>query len=330
MGKHNGSWSPIYGQAWTHAKTLAACEWLVENGKRISPDFAPFLVLGWLNRLCIWCIDNRRADGSLAGLTPARLAAIAWPEAIEGGARASTAGETMLGALRVGGFVEGEPATIHDFYDHHGALLALRRVNENVEHQRAAGKASAAARRARDGHALPPNAPNRTGSIPPNPTGTAITEPGGYGEDRTRRVEQTPYPLTGPDLTGPSVCADQTTQQPEPERGYAATEPPSLSEPNGPGRSRSQEAAQPPDDEDAARAAAETNRRWTVVSAVRYAIDCSPIQAAESVEQLAGWGMTLDQIHDAAKRTTGGKQKPWEWRARVHKQHLDATNGSIA
>lgn len=125
MGRHNGSWSPVYGQAWTHPKTGRASAWLVVHGKRITSAIAPFLVLGWLNRLCVWCLGNSET-GSLAGLSAARIATLAWPEAIEGGMPAPKAGEAILGALRAGGFVVGDPPRIHDFADHHSRILKER------------------------------------------------------------------------------------------------------------------------------------------------------------------------------------------------------------
>ena len=65
MPRHNGTWSPIYGQAWDHAKTRAAVEVVLAAGHR--PMYAHSLVIGWLNRLNLWCLRGSES-GRIAHL----------------------------------------------------------------------------------------------------------------------------------------------------------------------------------------------------------------------------------------------------------------------
>src|SRR5688572_4739865 len=87
MARKNGTWSPIYGQAWSHEKTARAASVVASAGNHRR--YAPFLVLGWVNRLNIWCLENHRNGGETATLSDARMGTIAWPEAVEGGMSAA-------------------------------------------------------------------------------------------------------------------------------------------------------------------------------------------------------------------------------------------------
>lgn len=121
----NGTWSPIYGQAWTHPKTERACKTVQDAGHK--PRYAPFLVLGWLHRLNIWCLANS-TSGVVSALTDAKLAAVVWPEAFDDGIPPTRAGQLVRGALRQGGFLEDslEGERVHEFRAFHARILSDR------------------------------------------------------------------------------------------------------------------------------------------------------------------------------------------------------------
>lgn len=320
MGKRNGTWSPIYGQAWTHHKTATAAAWLVKHGRRITAAVAPFLILGWLNRLNLWCLANSE-HGSLAGLSHARVATIAWPEAIEDGAVAQKAGESILGALRAGGFVEGEPPRVHEFDAFHAGILHNRRTHLDPEHQRAAGRGSAASRKSKYGSAQPNHHPNHDGS-------------GDGSDDGNHHGSNHPEPsVTVPVTVSVPTRADGSDQGPE--CGFATTTtspPPQPSEPSGLGRSRRQDHGLPDQADDAPHDppqadAAELGR---LAHSLELRIDCPYVQAWKQVQILHGWGMTVTEIRAAIDATPGGKQAPWTWAEHVHRQHRDAKAGHIA
>lgn len=139
MTRAAGSWSPIYGQAWTHPKTRRAVAALLKADKRARAEAAPFLVLGWLNRLCLWALANNEA-GIVGGLSDVMLATVAWPEGIEARGNARAVGALVRAALRAGGFLEGdgEAEKIHDFRAHHRRVIGdrerKRREEEAAEH----------------------------------------------------------------------------------------------------------------------------------------------------------------------------------------------------
>ena len=124
--RHNGPWSPVYGQAWDHEKTSRAVDFVVANDRKIPRDCAPSVVLGWLNRLNVWCLSNHEG-GYVGALPDAKLAMVAWPEGVESRI-ASRIGATIRGALRAGGFLEGPIASevIHEFRWHHRGILRKR------------------------------------------------------------------------------------------------------------------------------------------------------------------------------------------------------------
>ena len=121
----NGTWSPIYGQAWSHPKTERACKAVQDAGHK--PRYAPFLVLGWLHRLNIWCLANS-TSGVVTALSDAKLAAVAWPEAFDDGIPPSRAGGLVRSALRGGGFLEDSPEgeRVHEFRAFHARILSDR------------------------------------------------------------------------------------------------------------------------------------------------------------------------------------------------------------
>lgn len=124
----NGTWSPIYGPAWVHPKTRAAADRVAQARPRLSVRaVAPFLVLGWLNRLNVWLLGND-TSGRTAGLSDVFLATVAWPEAIEDGAPPAKLGALIRGALRAGGFLENGPdgERVHQFREFHGRILSDR------------------------------------------------------------------------------------------------------------------------------------------------------------------------------------------------------------
>lgn len=122
MSRKNGTWSPTYAQAWGHAKTKRAVAHAIERG--IRAESAPFLVLGWLNRINCWCLSTEES-GRTAGLSDTSLAAVAWPEAIDTGRHPAKAGAIVRGALRAGGFLEGGPDDehVHEFESYHRSVL---------------------------------------------------------------------------------------------------------------------------------------------------------------------------------------------------------------
>ncbi|MCA9317780.1 MAG: hypothetical protein KDB73_20010, partial [Planctomycetes bacterium] len=150
MGRHNGTWSPIYGQVWTHPKTSRAADHARLAMRGVRADVAPFLVVGWLNRVCLWCLANGET-GHTGTLSDARMAALAWPEALESGARAARVGAVVRGSLRAGGFLTGVGADerVHDFLDHHARLLKERRRKRNYDDARDAGEEDASEPEAR-------------------------------------------------------------------------------------------------------------------------------------------------------------------------------------
>ena len=125
MGRKNGTWSPIYGQAWTHAKTARAADVVTKAGHR--PRYAAFLVLGWLHRLNIWCLANDER-GVVATLSDAKIAAAVWPESLDDGLTPRRAGQLVRAALRAGGFLEDGPdgEQVHEFRAFHARLLKDR------------------------------------------------------------------------------------------------------------------------------------------------------------------------------------------------------------
>lgn len=124
----NGPWSPIYGQAWTHQQTRRSSAVVRERVRRpTTAEVAPFLILGWLNRINVWCLANDESGG-IAGLSNVLLATVAWPEAIEGGRRPADIGALIRDALHAGGFLDGsgEDERVHNFGRHHARLLKDR------------------------------------------------------------------------------------------------------------------------------------------------------------------------------------------------------------
>jgi hypothetical protein len=188
-----------------------AAAWLVQHGKRVPPGVAPFLVIGWLNRLCLWCLSYSES-GSLSGLSLGRVGTLAWPEAIEDGMSAAKAGEAILGSLRAGGFIEGEPPAIHDFADHHARILK-ERVRKRDDHDQmdgtgryqnaersaphsAEGSAPQSAERSADSPAegsahTGTGTGTGTGStpLPPRPGGSSASLPAAPKSARKRDVE---------------------------------------------------------------------------------------------------------------------------------------------
>ncbi len=134
MGRKNGTWSPIYGQAWDHHKTAAAAAYAAKHGRSIPTDCAPSVVLGWLNRICLWCLANGET-GVTATLSTGRLATIAWPEGLAAGRNVLRTGELIRATLRAGGFLEDGPdgERVHDFADHHARILKERRRKRDAK-----------------------------------------------------------------------------------------------------------------------------------------------------------------------------------------------------
>lgn len=156
----NGPWSPIYGQAWTHQQTRASSAVVREQVKRpTTPEVAPFLVLGWLNRINIWCLANNE-QGGIGGLSDVMLAAVAWPEAIEAGRRPAEVGQAIRAALRAGAFLDGagEEERVHNFRRHHARLLGDRdnkRSAEDSTEESADGSTEASTDTSTDGSTEP-------------------------------------------------------------------------------------------------------------------------------------------------------------------------------
>lgn len=125
--RHNGPWSPLYGQAWDHAKTHAAVSHLVSIDRKVPRECATAVILGWLVRLNIWCLANNE-DGVVGGLPDVRIALIAWPEAVEARSNTVKLGAEIRDVLRVAGFLEGSGSAerIHEFRWHHRGILRER------------------------------------------------------------------------------------------------------------------------------------------------------------------------------------------------------------
>jgi len=193
MGRKNGTWSPIYGQAWDHRKTAAAAAHVVAHGRGIPEECAPSVVLGWLNRICIWCLSNGET-GSTKTLTAGRLATIAWPEGLAAGRHVLRTGELVRGALRAGGFLEDGPdgEVVHDFDEHHARILKERRrkredkdAEDSADHSAERGAEDSA-----DHSAPTDNVPTPT----PTPTPTEPPTPAKPGAPGVARHKGPPSP----------------------------------------------------------------------------------------------------------------------------------------
>lgn len=185
MGRNNGTWSPLYGQAWDHPKTAAAAAHVVANGRGIPEECAPSVVLGWLNRICIWCLNNGET-GSTRALTAGRLATIAWPEGLAAGRNVLRTGELIRGALRAGGFLEDglDGERVHDFGDHHARILKERQrkreakdAEDSADHsaERSADQGAEHSAERRAEHSAPTD--NDTDNVPTTTTTTVPTGP---------------------------------------------------------------------------------------------------------------------------------------------------------
>lgn len=128
MGKHNGTYVPWHESFWTHRKTKAAAKALADAGL-VEHDVAACLVARALHALACWALRDGDT-GSLASLSDAQLAMVAWPEAIEAGQSPTTIGNALRTTLRMAGFLDGQPGqeTIHDFEDFNDGVLTNRRI----------------------------------------------------------------------------------------------------------------------------------------------------------------------------------------------------------
>lgn len=180
MARKNGPWSPLYGQAWTHEKTRRGSLVVAESGHRA--EYAPFLLLGWLNRINVWCLSNNE-KGQTSALTDVLLATVAWPEAIEAGRNPKKVGATIRAALRSGGYLEDVDGVevVHEFVQFHAAFLGdrwrKRKAADSAEHSAEDSTEDSpedspepsAEHSAEEGPPTVPNltGPDRTGSDPP-------------------------------------------------------------------------------------------------------------------------------------------------------------------
>lgn len=352
MGSHNGTYVPWHEPVWSHAKTKAAAAVLVADPKaRVPEEYASALVGRALHALSCWALRDGDT-GSTARLTDAELAQIAWPEGVaRARIRPAAIGALLRKSLRAGGFlrdVDGDER-IHDFQDHCSHILSFRRSNRDTDHQRAAGLASAAARKARTGTAQPNRTPNSA-------------EPGGLIPVRTETNTPGSNRFEPSASASASAHAERAPEPTSPDRGYATTptspqvEPPtgrSLRLPDKPapdhedpqeaitgvseltvsGRGRSGRAR-------AGRLSSDTHPESIVGSKassvdpvasagseahrLELTLGCSYAEASKAVQGLVIAGASLEWINARITASRGSTSTPWDWALHAKRAWADA------
>ena len=116
------AWIESHQSLLTHRKTIRAATLLKVNR---------YQLIGHLHALWWWALDNA-PDGVLAELTAEEIAeATGWP---------TKRGAELVQALVEAGFIDVEPARLHDWMDYAGRLIVRRTAERERQRTRRIGE----------------------------------------------------------------------------------------------------------------------------------------------------------------------------------------------
>lgn len=136
--KGHGTYAKLYGDVWTHPKTLKLADAL--EGLGVPRRWAVREAVGQLHELLVWCLGSSDT-GDVGHLRPEMFArVVGWTEA-----RSAPA---LVEAWRASGFLDtdGTHWRLHDFEECASDLLAKRRARAQAKVDRANGRRADAAR----------------------------------------------------------------------------------------------------------------------------------------------------------------------------------------
>lgn len=136
--KGHGTYAKLYGDVWTHPKTLRLAEAL--EGLGVPRRWAIREVVGQLHELLIWCLGSSDT-GDVGHLRPEMFArVVGWTDARNAPA--------LVEAWRDSGFLDSDGTSwrLHDFDECASDLLAKRRARAAAKDDRSHGRRTDAAR----------------------------------------------------------------------------------------------------------------------------------------------------------------------------------------
>lgn len=227
--KGHGTYARLYGDVWTHPKTLRLADALEKLG--VPPRYAVREAVGQLHELLVWCLGNAD-DGEIGHLRPAMFArVVGWTDAGKA--------DALLTAWKASGFLEDAAqgslsgCRLHDFEECAGDIIAKRRARREAKTAAARPPHGRRADADRTPHGRRPDALARAfgsgngNGTPPNPPTTSPPHPP-EPPDEAPGVSVSATPRTGPGSRGGS---SRRRAHDAGERGTAATATPPAAPP---------------------------------------------------------------------------------------------------
>lgn len=210
--KGHGTYAKLYGDVWTHPKTLRLADSLEALG--VPRRWAVREAVGQLHEMLVWCLGSSDT-GDVGHLRPEMFArVVGWTEA-----RSAAA---LVEAWRASGYLDqdGNSWRLHDFDECASDLLAKRRARAEARNARARGRTT-------DAERTPPGEPTDAARTPDGRRADALARASGNGSGNGNGKTPTESSLSDPASpvgSAPTPARPRRPRQPKPAAPTDATD----------------------------------------------------------------------------------------------------------